>query len=164
MLLFCWPSLFLFMLLLRATVVIELLFSASTVVIVQTTKTPKRPAIINQNALFAFFFAQVLRFFFDFQDDSKRFWDDSKRLLRRFQATLSVWSIEIKGKQSGLPPAGLTLGDWSQVLAYCCSRGLLFTSVVHQAHCCSVVTVNNKNIVQKLTFGNPVDAPRSSVG
>ena len=74
-------------------------------------------------------------------------------ILRRFQAIFE--SIEIKGKQSGLPPAGLTLGGWSQVLAYCCSRGLLFTSVVHQAHCCSAVTVNNKNIVQKLTFGNP---------
>ena len=38
-------------------------------------------------------------------------------------------------------------------MAYCCSRGLLFTSVVHQTHCCSVVTVNNNNIVQQLTFG-----------
>ena len=45
--------------------------------------------------------------------------------------------LQIKGKQSGLPPADLTLGDWNQVLAYCCSRGLLFTIVVHQAHCCS---------------------------
>ena len=40
------------------------------------------------------------------------------------------------------------------MLAYCCSRGLLLASVVGQAHCCSVVTVNNKNTVQLLTFGN----------
>ena len=42
------------------------------------------------------------------------------------------------------PNIGLTLGIWSQVLAYCCSRGLLFTIVVHQAHCCSVVTVHHE--------------------
>ena len=29
----------------------------------------------------------------------------------------------------------------------------MFTIVVQQAHCCSVVTVNNNNTVQKLTFG-----------
>ena len=40
------------------------------------------------------------------------------------------------------------------MLAYCCSRGLLLASVVGQAHCCSVVIVNNKNSVQLPTFGS----------
>ena len=83
-----------------------------------------------------------------------RFLRDFKPILRRFQANLSVRRIKFKEKQSGLHPVGPTLGNSSQVLAYCCSRGLLFTIVVHQAHCCSVVTVNNKNIVQQLTFGS----------
>ena len=39
-------------------------------------------------------------------------------------------------------------------MAYCCSRGLLLASVVGQAHCCSVVSVNNKNSVQLPTFGS----------
>ena len=39
-------------------------------------------------------------------------------------------------------------------MAYCCSRGLLLASVVGQAHCCSVVVVNNKNSVQLPTFSN----------
>ena len=74
-------------------------------------------------------------------------------ILMQFQAILSVCCIKFKGKQSGLYPGGLTLGNWSQVFA-CCSRGLLFTSVVHQTHCCSVVTVNNNNTVQKLTLAS----------
>ena len=48
-----------------------------------------------------------------------------------------------------------TFADSRRVLAYCCSRGLLLASVVGQAHCCSVVIVNNKNTVQLPTFGNP---------
>ena len=33
-------------------------------------------------------------------------------------------------------------------------RGLTLASVVGQAHCCSVVIVNTKNIVQELTFAS----------
>ena len=91
-----------------------------------------------------------------------RFLRDFKPILRRFQANLSVRRIKFKEKQSGLHPVGPTLGNSSQVLAYCCSRGLLFTTVVHQAHCCSVVTVNNKNIVQQLTFGSSTGSPTIS--
>ena len=76
-------------------------------------------------------------------------------ILMQFQAVLSVCRIKFKGKQSRLHPGGLTLGNWSQVLAYnCCSRGLMLASVVGQAHCCSVVSVNNKNSVQLPTFGS----------
>ena len=62
---------------------------------------------------------------------------------------------QIQRKTKGsTTPAGLTLGIGSQVLAYCCSRGLLLASVVGQTHCCSVVTVSNKNTVQlPPTFG-----------
>ena len=35
---------------------------------------------------------------------------------------------------------------------YCCSKSLTFTIVVQKPYCCSVVTVNNKNIVQRLTL------------
>ena len=49
-------------------------------------------------------------------------------------------------------PAGLTLGVGSQVLAYCCSRGLLLASVVGQAHCCSVVIVQHFNTVGQSTL------------
>ena len=52
-------------------------------------------------------------------------------ILMQFQAILSVCRIKFKGKQSGLYPGGLTLGNWSQVFAYCCSRA----PTVHQ--CCS---------------------------
>ena len=51
------------------------------------------------------------------------------------------------GNQEVYAPAGLTLGTGSQVLAYCCSRGLLLASVVGQAHCCSVVIVQHFNTV-----------------
>ena len=59
-------------------------------------------------------------------------------------------SYEVRGSPLTAP----TLAFPPPVLAYCCSRGLLFTIVVHQGYCCSVVTVNNNNTVQKLTFGN----------
>ena len=59
-------------------------------------------------------------------------------------------SYEVRGSPLTAP----TLAFLPPVLAYCCSRGLLFTIVVHQGYCCSVVTVNNNNTVQKLTFGN----------
>ena len=72
-----------------------------------------------------------------------------------YGATWSSLGSSLATSTFGRPAQfGPTLGNWSQVLAYCCSRGLLFTSVVHEAHCCSVVTVNNKNIVHKLTFDN----------
>ena len=61
-------------------------------------------------------------------------------------------SYEVRGSPLTAP----TLAFLPPVLAYCCSRGLLFTIVVHQGYCCSVVTVNNNNTVQKLTFGNSI--------
>jgi hypothetical protein len=60
----------------------------------------------------------------------------------------------------GSPLTAPTLAFPPPVLAYCCSRGLLFTIVVHQGYCCSVVTVNNNNTVQKLTFGNSIFVPQ----
>ena len=72
-----------------------------------------------------------------------------------YGATWSSLGSSLAKSTFGRPAQfGPTLGNWSQVLAYCCSRGLLFTSVVHEAHCCSVVTVNNKNSVQLLTFSS----------
>ena len=72
-----------------------------------------------------------------------------------YGATWSSLGSSLATSTFGRPAQfGPTLGNWSQVLAYCCSRGLLFTSVVHEAHCCSVVTVNNTNSVQLLTFGS----------
>ena len=62
-------------------------------------------------------------------------------------------SYEVRGSPLTAP----TLAFPPPVLAYCCSRGLLFTIVVHQGYCCSVVTVNNNNTVQKLTFGNSIE-------
>ena len=64
-------------------------------------------------------------------------------------------SYEVRGSPLTAP----TLAFPPPVLAYCCSRGLLFTIVVHQGYCCSVVTVNNNNTVQKLTFGNSTHVP-----
>ena len=65
-------------------------------------------------------------------------------------STYSCTSYEVRGSPLTAP----TFAFLPPVLAYCCSRGLLFTIVVHQGYCCSVVTVNNNNTVQKLTFGN----------
>ena len=68
------------------------------------------------------------------------------------QAIECASTYELRGE--GESPDCANVGLPPPVLAYCCSRGLLFTIVVHQGYCCSVVTVNNNNTVQKLTFGN----------
>ena len=60
------------------------------------------------------------------------------------------------GNQEVYAPAGLTLGTGSQVLAYCCSRGLLLASVVGQAHCCSVVIVQHFNTVGQSTLKSSI--------
>ena len=39
-------------------------------------------------------------------------------------------------------------------------RGLTLASVVGQGHCCSVVIVNTKNIVQELTLGSSIPLHR----
>ena len=129
-------------LLAKPTVVTVIVQPAKCFVIVQHHSSYPYSAVTQpKRAPFA-----ILRFSRDFQAISKP-------ILRRFQANLSVRRIKFKGKQSGLPPVGPTLGNSSLLFTYCCSPGLLFTNVVHLAHCCSVVTVNNKNIVHKLTFG-----------
>ena len=53
-------------------------------------------------------------------------------------------AIKCKQNQGSPPSASLTLADLGPLLA----------SVVGQAHCCSVVIVNNKNSVQLPTFGS----------
>ena len=50
---------------------------------------------------------------------------------------VSTFSYQIQVKSRGFTPASLTLSN----------LGLLLTSVVHQTHFCSVVTVDNNNIV-----------------
>ena len=73
------------------------------------------------------------------------------------QAIECASTYELRGE--GESPDCANVGLPPPVLAYCCSRGLLFTIVVHQGYCCSVVTVNNNNTVQKLTFGNSTHVP-----
>ena len=64
------------------------------------------------------------------------------------------WKVgNFLGETVTLKPRFLTLGGRALLLSIVVPHTLLLASVVGQAHCCSVVTVNNKNIVHKLTFG-----------
>ena len=57
------------------------------------------------------------------------------------------------GETLTLKPRFLTLGGRALLLSIVVPHTLLLASVVGQAHCCSVVTVNTQNIVQPLTLG-----------
>ena len=134
-------------------IVVLLAKPSVVIVIVQRSyccycSTTKRPVIGNQKRCKPGDFVNFA-IFFGFRDDSKRFW-------RRFRAILSGLRIRFNGKSRGLRPSrpnvGLSWGAGSQVLAHCCSRGLLLASVVGQAHCCSVVIVQHFNTVGQSTL------------
>ena len=73
------------------------------------------------------------------------------RRLQRFRADL-VRTPNIEALQR--PASFVNVKHRGLLSAYCCWPGLMLASVVGQAHCCSVVIVNTKNIVQELTFGS----------
>ena len=63
------------------------------------------------------------------------------------------WKVgNFLGETVTLKPRFLTLGGRALLLSIVVPHTLLLASVVGQAHCCSVVTVNTKNIVQPLTL------------
>ena len=100
------------------------------------------------------FFA-ILRFFPGF----KMILSDFETIPSDFERVSHQIQRKFKGSQ---PHSRPNVGDWEpSVGGYCCSRGLLLASVVGQAHCCSVVSVNNKNSVQLPTLNSSNDVSAS---